>query len=190
MNISPVLPMRELLWVAVSLVLVSGAALADPAPAEIHDSFDITRPKQRLPAPGFQLPELNGERVSLESYRGQVVLIHFWATFCIPCLKELPDLETLWRQYNRQGVVVLGIAADRGSQDVVQDFSSRAGVTFPVLLDPDGEVRNRYEVTALPMTYLVGRDGRISGRAFGTREWTGPQGREFIEALLDAALPE
>lgn len=182
--------MRELLFVAVSLVLLSGTALADPAPVEIHDAFEITRPKQRLPAPGFQLPELNGDRVSLESYRGRVVLIHFWATFCIPCLKELPDLETLWQQYNRQGVVVLGVAADRGSQDIVQEFSSKAGVTFPVLLDPDGDVRNQYEVTALPMTYLVGRDGRISGRAFGAREWAGPQGRELIETLLDAGSPE
>jgi hypothetical protein len=102
----------------------------------------------------------------------------------------MPALETLWQRYRERGLVVLAIAADRGDSRVVSDFAVNTGVSFPVLLDPDGVVRNRYEVVALPMSYLVGRDGRFSGRIMGTRDWNGPAGREVIETLLAGGAAE
>jgi peroxiredoxin len=99
-------------------------------------------------------------------------------------LEELPALESLWRRYRERGLVIVGIAADRGSADPVRKFSSAAGVTFPVLLDPEGVVRKRYEVVGLPMSYLIGRDGRFSGRILGSRDWQDPQAFDYIESLL------
>jgi peroxiredoxin len=153
-------------------------------------AFEITAPKQRLTAPAFRLPDLAAARVSLEDFHGKVVLAHFWATFCVPCRHEVPGLEALWQEYRERGLVIVGIAADRGSVEVVRDFSEQAGITFPVLQDADGQVRNRYEVTALPMSYVIGRDGRISGRAIGSQDWNSPAARRAIEALLgsDSAL--
>lgn len=172
-------------------LLVSGgisavAAVTTAAPR----AFDLDYPKQRLPAPDFSLPELGGGSRSLDDYRGKVVLLHFWATFCAPCRAEIPDLEALWQRYRTQGLVVVGIAADRGNARAVQRFAGEAGVTFPVLLDPDGAVRSRYEVTVLPMSYLVGHDGRLSGRVAGSREWNSPGGRQVIESLLVPAAAE
>lgn len=167
-------------------VLVLGALLASAVRSEPAGTFDITLPKQRLLAPAFQLPDLAASRVSLEDFRGKVVLVHFWATFCVPCLHEMPVLESLWQQYRDQGLVILGIAADRGSVAVVRDFTAKNGLTFPVLHDADGTVRNRYEVVALPMSYIVGRDGRISGRMIGSRDWASPEGHRIIGGLLES----
>jgi len=168
------------------LVLVSVLSVAAPAgvTAEEAAPFDFTYPKQRLEAPAFQLQDLNGNDVSLDAYRGKVILVHFWATFCIPCLGEMPVLESLWQQYGGEGLVILGIAGDRGNTEIVREFAEKTGVSFPVVHDSDGRVRNQYKVAALPTSYLVGRDGKMSGRAIGTRSWDEPGGREIIETLL------
>jgi peroxiredoxin len=171
------------------VLFILGMSLAALARGESAGNFEITPPKQRLPAPAFQLPNLSAARVSLEDFRGKLVLAHFWATFCVPCLHEIPGLEALWKEYREQGLVILGIAADRGSVEVVRDFSEKTGVTFPVLHDADGLVRNRYEVVALPMSYVIGRDGRISGRVIGSRDWNSPEGRRVIEAMLQSDTP-
>ena len=167
------------------LVLLLPAVMPAGSWAEEAAAFDITYPKQRLEAPAFRLPDLNGQVVSLQAYRDKLVLLHFWATFCAPCLEEMPALESLWQEYGRDGLVILGIAGDRGNTDRVREFATKTGVSFPVVHDQDGRIRNRYEVLALPTTYLVGRDGKISGRAIGARPWSDPGGREVIESLLD-----
>ena len=174
------------------LVLVSVLSVAAPAgvTAEEAAPFDFTYPKQRLEAPAFQLQDLNGNDVSLDAYRGKVILVHFWATFCIPCLGEMPVLESLWQQYGGEGLVILGIAGDRGNTEIVREFAEKTGVSFPVVHDSDGRVRKQYEVAALPTSYLVGRDGKISGRAIGTRSWDEPGGREVIETLLATRATE
>jgi peroxiredoxin len=178
-------------WMLVCLP--TSACLSTPAGAAAEEAatlFDIRYPKQRLPAPDFSLPVLGGGLRALGDYRGKVVLIHFWATFCAPCLEEMPDLEAFWQRYRDQGFVVLGVAADRGSERVVREFTVHAGVNFPVLLDPDGVVRNRYEVLALPVSYLVGRDGKLSGRVVGSREWNSTEARKVIEMLLAPGMAD
>ena len=169
-------------------VLPLVVTLVVPA-AHAVTAFDFDTPRERLPAPGFELPDLRETPTGLEDYHGKVVLLHFWATFCTPCLEELPALEALWRHYREGGLVIVGVATDRGHADAVRKFARETGVTFPVLLDPDGAVRNRYEVVALPMSYVIGRDGRLSARILGSQDWQDPQATEFIESLLREGEP-
>lgn len=185
---APSCALRALGRVLCQGVLSLVVTLTFPA-AHAGTGFAFDAPRERLVAPGFRLPDLGETPTGLEDYRGKVVLLHFWATFCTPCLKELPALESLWLHYRERGLVIVGIAADRGRADVVRKFADATGVTFPVLLDPEGVVRNRYEVVALPMSYLIGRDGRFSARVLGTREWQGPEVAAFIESLLAAREP-
>jgi len=135
----------------------------------------ITPPRQQLPAPDFQLQTLDGRTVKLSDYRGKRVVLNFWATFCEPCRKEMPAIETLWQKFSDKGLVVLAVAADRGRASVVEDYIHKGRFSFPVLLDPDGNVRNRYEVQALPTTYLIDTEGRFLGRAKGPLDWRSPQ---------------
>ncbi len=163
-----------------SLCFVTTAMAAD-VPSE---SLDY--PKKRLPAPDFSLRDLDGQSLRLSDYRGKVVLLNFWATFCSPCRREMPALEKLWRDYRGQGLVVLAVAADRGAPDHVRRFIEEGGYSFPVVLDPNGAARKAYEVVALPMTYIIGRDGRFHARALGERRWDSSILQARIEALLAA----
>lgn len=146
-------------------------------------------------APGFSLVDLDGETVSLEQYGDQVVLLNFWATWCPPCVHEMPSMERLYQDLRDRGFVVLGVSLDvdpgpvdeQGrSQGIVREYVDRLEVTFPILLDPKGEVEAVYNVTGLPTTYVIGRGGRIEGRIVGAREWDSAEYRARIEELLGA----
>ena len=145
-------------------------------------------------APGFELATLDGDTTSLDSYEGQVVLLNFWATWCPPCVHEMPSMERLYQQLRARGFVVLGVSVDVDPgepdangrvQGIVREYVDRLGVTFPILLDPEGGVEDVYNVSGLPTTYVIGRDGRIEGRIVGAREWDSDEYRRRIEELLD-----
>jgi cytochrome c biogenesis protein CcmG/thiol:disulfide interchange protein DsbE len=132
-------------------------------------------------APAFTLKGLDGRQHSLSDYRGKVVMINFWATWCIPCRAEMPDIEHEYRAHRDQGLVVLGIDPKEG-QDVVSRFVQDIGVSYTILLDPKGEVYDRYGVSALPQTLIVDRGGAV------VKERTGQASRAQMEQELSAAL--
>lgn len=144
------------------------------------EKAQITQPKQSMAAPPFSLPDLEANEVTLADYKGKVVLLNFWATFCGPCREEMPALERLWRQREALNLVVLGINVNRDNLHRVAPFVEETQLSFPILMDASGEVRNLYEVTALPYSYLIDVDGKILGRYIGAKEWDS----EEIEALL------
>ncbi len=152
--------------------------------AEMVHGAQITKPTTRVEAPSFTLNNLDSGVVSLADYKGKVVLIHFWATWCAPCREEMPELVSIWNKNKARGLVILAVSADRGSVDLVRKFRDEYQMTFPVLLDPEGAVRKEYEVEALPVTYLVGRDGKISGRVIGSTKWSGEDVRNVIEDIM------
>ena len=146
-------------------------------------------------APGFELTTMDGDTTSLDAYEGQVVLLNFWATWCPPCVHEMPSMERLYQDLRARGFVVLGVSvdvdpgeadADGRVQGIVREYVDRLGVTFPILLDPEGAVEDVYNVSGLPTTYVIGRDGRIEGRIVGAREWDSEEYRRRIQELLDA----
>jgi peroxiredoxin len=139
-------------WTALLAVLVlltgcslPGQARATPAPAT---------------APSFTLIGLDGRQHSLGQYRGHIVLINFWATWCIPCRAEIPELETAYKKYQARGVVFLGIDW-KESQGDVRAFADERQVTYPILLDTDGKAYTAYQVPALPQTYVLDKQGRV-----------------------------
>ena len=117
------------------------------------------------PAPPFALQTFDGRSVSLDDYRGSVVLLDFWATFCPPCVSALPELQALHRRYAGQGFTVIGVTVDERAA-LVQKATSGANVSYPIL-KATPEVWNAYKVTALPALILVGRDGLIIRRYGG-----------------------
>lgn len=124
------------------------------------DAFLIT--DEGKPAPPFRLKTFDGRAVSLDDYRGQVVLLDFWATFCPPCVKALPELQALHVKHGPRGFSVVGITVDDRAA-LVKKATDRAKVTYPILAATP-EVWNSYKVNALPSLILVGRDGKIIRR--------------------------
>ena len=120
------------------------------------------------PAPGFTLTSLGGKKRSLEQYRGRIVLLDFWATWCAPCRKELPHLEALYRKYGKDQLVVFAINTSE-ARGKVEDFIRRSGYTFPVLLDTDGSVMSSFGVTSIPQIFVIDREGKIAVHLVGLR---------------------
>jgi peroxiredoxin len=160
------------------ILALSGAAYANDPFAQM----EVLKPKVRMEAPAFTLPDINGGRRSISDFKGKIILLNFWATWCPNCREEMPSLEKLWERFKSNGIVVIAVAEDGRGE--VASFARKLGLTFPILLDREGVVRKDYEVTALPMTYLIGRDGKISGRMYGSREWAGEKADLLMEFLL------
>ena len=148
----------------------------------MHD-VGLQQPKVHKLAPDFTLHNLSGTQISLSDFRGQVVLVHFWATWCVPCQKEMPLLHALDRQHI-DGFHILCVNVDRNNKGVVQSFVDEVTPHFQTLLDPNGEARNHYAVRGLPTSYLIDSDGKIIGRIIGERDWSGDAATQLIQALL------
>lgn len=145
----------------------------------------LTLPQQRLVAPDFNLLTPAGQPLQLFSFSGKLILLNFWASYCAPCREEMPALEQLWQKYRQQGLVVLAVAADAGDVSRLADYLQARGYTFPVVVDGDAKVRRRYEVQALPTSYIIGRDGRFLGRVLGARDWYSQEAEALLQALLE-----
>jgi peroxiredoxin len=145
--------------------LAPSAAAAATAPADVGvappaDTAAAPAPVVGAPAPDFTLSDLSGAQVLLSNYKGQVVLLNFWATWCGPCKLEMPTLQRHYVDYQAQGLVVLGVEAGEPKAEV-QAFATEQRLSFPVLPDENSTVTDLYRVSALPTTFLIDRQGVI-----------------------------
>lgn len=127
--------------------------------------------------------------MSLAELQGQVVLLNFWATWCVECRAELPALEALHRRFGPRGLAVIGVNTREGPR-VARNYARARRVSFPLLLDSDGTATRRYGVIGLPTTFLVGRNGRAVALAVGARDWASAAAVEIVETLLAAPSGE
>jgi peroxiredoxin len=139
------------------------------------------KPKQ---APNFMLPTLEGTPLRLNSFRGKVVFLNFWATWCPPCRHEMPVMETLYREFKDSGFEVVAISIDTKGKESVASFAKKLKLTFPILLDREMAVMRQYEVRGLPATFLIDREGRIAQVAVGPRNWAGEEAKNRIRGLI------
>lgn len=135
-------------------------------------------------APEFSLLSLDGKAVSLSSYRGKVVMVHFWATWCPPCVEEIPTLERLYRASFGKDLEILAVSVDEGGAGAVGSFMQKNRFALPVLLNPDQSVARKYGTFKFPETYLLDRDGIVRRKIIGAADWTSPAAQEVIQAMV------
>jgi peroxiredoxin len=133
---------------AAAIVLAFGASAAVPAIAPSSA------------APDFTLHTMNGPNMRLQEQRGRVVMVNFWATWCGPCRQEMPQLNRLYEKYHAAGFVLLGVNVD-DDQRKAAEVAAKLGVTFPVLLDSDKIVSKLYDLSTMPSTVIIDRDGKV-----------------------------
>ncbi len=137
----------------------------------------------------FTLPNLSGESVHLSDFKGNVVLLNFFGTWCPPCREEMPSLEKAFQTNNDRGFVVLGIAGDK-EKAPVESFVQTYKLTFPVLLDPESQGFRQYYVRGIPVTYLLDRQGRIATMYRGEADWSSKEAQALIDHLLQEPYKE
>ena len=135
-------------------------------------------------APMMRLPTLSGDAADLASLRGKVVMVNFWATWCGPCLVEMPSMQRLYNEYQSQDFEILAVSSDFEGEPVVKPYVDRLQLTFPILLDPRFEVNQSFKVTGIPTTIIIDRDGIITHKFFGSRDWDTLDSHRLIMQLL------
>lgn len=139
-----------------------------------------------VPAPELKARDLSDVTRTLADYRGKVVVLNFWASWCPPCLREMPSLERLRTKMAGRPLAIVALASAEAQEDVTA-FLSRMKLGFPVLLDPDGSNTQRWKVFALPTTFLLDADGRVRYVLTGPTEWDEGEALQVIGSLLDEA---
>jgi peroxiredoxin len=172
---------RDWLITAAFVVVIGGLGRERPAPVAGE------------PAPALRLPLIDGDTADLSAYRGRVVLVNIWATWCPPCITELPSMQRTYEAFADRGLEILAVAVDARPGErqpdgrivgVVSEFVDRFGLTFRVAVDPTGGTERLLGVNYLPTTLLVDREGRIRAREVGGRYWDTEPYVDMIEALL------
>ena len=179
---------RVLAWGLVALgLMLTPSAMGQPTLTELLQALNLSAYPAGLWPPPFTGQTTTGQAVSLADLQGRVVLVNFWASWCAECRPEMPLFERLHQDFAAQGLTVLGINFREGTQRIEQ-YARELSLTFPLVLDPQGEIARAYGVIGLPTTFLVGRDGRPVALAIGGRAWGSVEARALIQALLAEAV--
>jgi thiol-disulfide isomerase/thioredoxin len=168
-----------------TLLLTVLAVAASPAPAEPGLSENLTPVSGSPPAPVLALEAVDGARYDLTDLRGRVVLVNFWATWCPPCVAEMPAIERLYENLGPRGLEVLAVNTGE-PQDAIEAFTARfePSLTFPLLLDLDGQAFEHWSLRGLPKSYVVDKQGRLAYEAEGARDMDSTHIRGLLEGLL------
>jgi peroxiredoxin len=134
-------------------------------------------------SPPLDLSDANGARHRLPDYRGKVVLVNFWATWCEPCVAELPSIERLRTALAGRPFVVLAVQMG-GSARTARDTAEKLGLRFPLLVDRDSKATAAWDVDLLPTSFLIGPDGSVAFRHVGELDWSSAEERRRVETLL------
>ncbi len=138
-------------------------------------------------APDFELPGLDERTVRLSDFRGKVVFLNFWATWCKPCREEMPSMEILYKNFERDDLVVLAVSIDRvTTKKDIPTFVKSMSLTFPILVDSWGQTDKRYKLMGVPETYIIDQQGVLREKVIGPRDWTVLDNLKTITGLLKA----
>jgi peroxiredoxin len=157
-------------FLAISAVVLSVACGAPPA--------------QSTQAPAFDLPNLSGGKTSLASFQGKVVVVDFWATWCNPCLREIPEYTNFYARNKAKGVEMVGVIFDSGEPAEIQQFLQKTKVAYPQLVGEDAVLKNYNANQGFPTTFVIGKKGQIVKKVLGS-----PEGKfEGLQKAVDEAL--
>jgi thiol-disulfide isomerase/thioredoxin len=134
--------------------------------------------------PGFKLENMEGAKVSLDDYKGRVVLLNFWATWCPPCKEEMPAMENLHKEFHSKGLSIVAID-DYEKRETVEKFLKKNPYTFDILLDPTGKTSEAFKAMMLPTSFIIDKEGNAIGKVVGMREWDGEASKALFKELLN-----
>lgn len=172
-------------WMFVGLVvLILGGGLLAATHFLGDELFPVTAGSK---APDFEATTIDGvpQTKTLANYKGQIVLLNVWATWCLPCRTEMPSIEALHDRFAARGLKVVAVSIDNpGTEDAIRKFRDQYGLTFEILHDAPGNIKRDYQTTGVPETFVIGRDGVIRKKVIAADNWDSPANRALFAELL------
>ena len=166
------------------LLLLTGAGLVEAGAAEAPRLGEFIPVLPPQPAPPFSFVDTSGNTASLADFSGKLVVLNLWATWCAPCLREMPSLDRMQTRLG-EDVVVLAISEDRGGDKVVDPFIEKLGLkSVKFYLDPKSTAEQAFKVQGLPTSFVIGREGSVLGRVEGAAEWDSPRLLDTLKSFL------
>ena len=177
MKYRPVILIGALVWVLV----IPTSAMAQEK--DLLRNMKLALVAEPYPAPLFDTKTPQGRKIKMEDFKGKLVVLNFWAIWCPPCRLEMPSMERLYRDFKGDGLEIVA-ANFMESKDSTNSFVNENGFTFKVLLDRDGDIAQKYGVHALPVTFVIGRDGKVLAKSFGYKDWYSEETQKLVASLL------
>ena len=166
------------------LLLLGFLSSASGGEADLFQKVGAKQMKVKKSAPNFSLKDLNGQKVELKHFKGKVIVLNFWATWCGPCKEEMPSMESLWQQFRGKDFVLLSISVDYEGVKPVKEYIEKQRYTFRVLIDPHCQTLDLYEVKAIPTTLIIDKKGQIVAMAIGPKDWKSPEAISLVDLLM------
>ena len=153
--------------------------------AEFTENQDKISLKSGVKVPGFSFPSLDGKMIKLSDYEGKVVLLNIWASWCIPCLDEMPSLENLYQNMRKanKNFEIIAVSIDALGADVVNKFVRKFKISFPVALDPRHKIKKLYSAKGVPESFIIDAKGVLIRKIIGPRKWDDNKTIEFFKGL-------
>ena len=170
------------LWIFIGIIVLIVAGYVLMARGPVRNKI-ITNGDR---APEFRLQSSDGRLVSLSGLKGKVVMVHFWATWCPPCVEEIPTLDKLYRELIGQDFEMLAISVDEGGMSAVAPFMQKNRLNVPVFFDPRREIAGLYGTFKFPETYILDRLGVVRHKVIGPTDWTSPENKKILHDIINA----
>jgi peroxiredoxin len=178
-------PMAVFIFIGVTVLVIILALSLNDSSVEFSNQTAI---EGGIPAPDFTFPGLDGKMVSLSDYKGKVVLVNIWATWCPPCVKEMPSMEKLYRKFKGENFEILAVSLDEPGPKAVAPFMEKTRLTFPALIDSKGAIKPVYRITGIPESFIIDKQGLLIKKIVGPIDWAAPQVFRFFNSLIQKPM--
>ena len=177
--------MRKIIVAAILVAAVSAFVYLTFVSNDSLDADVASATPEKSIAPDFTLTDMEGKSVSLSDFRGKVVLLNFWATWCPPCRAEMPSMERLYSEMRDKDFVLLAVNVEENGQNAVSSFVEDIPVSFPILFDSAQKISSIYRVSGIPQTYIIDKEGQIIQQVTGGVAWDSPEVRKYFSSLVE-----
>jgi len=180
-------PMAVFIFVAVTVLVIILSLKLNDTSFKFSNQVSI---EDGTSAPDFTFPGLDGKKVRLSDYKGKVVLVNIWATWCPPCVDEMPSMEKLYQKFKGENFEILAVSIDEPGLKAVAPFMKKSGLTFPALIDSEGTIKTVYGITGIPESFIIDQQGILIKKIVGPVDWAATNVFRFFSELIQKPLPQ